>query len=133
MKSRSRFFTVAVLAFGFLAFAFWPVSASGQKKTQQETLAAFPEDVSGIFNNSCVGCHSDQSNSKAKLFMNLSEWDKLNTKRQVKTSKRINKEVVKGAMPPEGFLKKRPEAALTPSQVESISAWSKSIRSNPKN
>ena len=65
--------------------------------------------------------------------MNLSDWDKLKRKKQFKTGKRINKMVAKGAMPSEGFLKKRPEAALSQSQVESISAWSKSIRGNPKN
>jgi cytochrome c5 len=133
MKIRSNYFSVAILAFGFLVFVICPESAYSQKKTQQETLAAFPESVFGIFKNSCVACHSDQSNSKAKMFMNLSDWDKLKTKKQVKTGKRINKEVAKGAMPPEGFLKRHPEAALTQSQVESISVWSKSIISNPKN
>jgi cytochrome c5 len=133
MKNRSSFFSVTVLVFGFLAFVLCPDSAYSQKKTQQETLAAFPNSVSGIFKNSCVGCHSDQSNSKAKMFLNLSEWDKLKMKKQVKIGKKMNKEVANGTMPPEGFLKKRPEAALTPDQIKSISVWSKSIRSNAKN
>lgn len=133
MKDVTRIFTFTVIAPVFLAFVLLPVEAYSQKKTQQETLASFPESVSGIFKNSCIGCHSDQSNSKAKIFMNLSEWDKQKTKKQVKTGKRIVKMVGKGAMPPDGFLKRRPEAALTPAQVESISAWSKSIRSSTKN
>jgi len=132
MKNVTRISALTVLSFVFLLLLLLPADAFSQKKTQQETLAAFPESVSGIFKNSCVGCHSDQSNSKAKIFMNLSDWDKLKTKKQVKTGKRINKEVAKGAMPPEGFLKKHPEAALTPSQVESVSAWSQSIRSSSK-
>ena len=133
MKNVARISALTVLSFFFLLLLLLPVEAFSQKKTQQETLAAFPETVSSIFKNSCVACHSDQSNSKAKIFMNLSDWDKLKTKKQFKTGKRINKMVAKGAMPSEGFLKKRPEAALSQSQVESISAWSKSIRSNPKN
>jgi cytochrome c5 len=132
MKKVVRISALTVLSSVFLLSLLLPAEAFCQKKTQQETLAAFPETVSSIFKNSCVACHSDQSNSKAKIFMNLSDWDKLKTKKQVKTVKKINKEVAKGAMPPEGFLKKRPEAALTQSQVESISEWSKSMRSNPK-
>ena len=133
MKNVARTSTLTILSFFFLLLLLLPAEAFSQKKTQQETLAAFPETVSSIFKNSCVACHSDQSNSKAKIFMNLSEWDKLKPKKQMKTSKKISKEVSKGAMPPAGFLKKRPEAALTQSQIESISDWSKSIRSNPKN
>jgi cytochrome c5 len=133
MKNVARISALKILYFFFLLLLLLPAEAFSQKITQQETLAAFPESVSGIFKNSCVACHSDQSNSKSKIFMNLSDWDKLKTKKQVKTGKRINKEVAKGAMPPEGFLKKHPEAVLSQSQVESISAWSKSIRSNPKN
>lgn len=133
MKNVTRLSALTVLFSALLLILLLPAEGFSQKKTQQETLATFPESVSGIFKNSCVGCHSDQSNSKAKIFMNLSDWDMLNTKKQVKTGKRINKEVAKGTMPPEGFLKKHPQAALAQSQVESISVWSKSIRSNPKN
>lgn len=60
--------------------------------------------------------------------MNLSEWDQLKPKKQMKTSKKINKKVSKEAMPPSGFLEKHPEAALTALQKESISAWAQSLQ-----
>ncbi len=128
MKNFTRIPAFSIVVLVFIAFIVLPVSAYSQKKTKEETLAAFPESVSGIFSNSCVGCHSDQSNSKAKIFMNLSDWDKLKTKKQVKAGKSINKHVTNGSMPPEGFLKRRPEAALTPEQIASISEWSKAIK-----
>lgn len=130
MKNFVRVFSVAVVVSVFMAFILLPASAYSQKKTQQETLASFPESVSGIFKNSCVGCHSDQSNGKSKIFMNLSNWDKLNAKKQAKTGKKINKQITKGNMPPAGFLEKRPEAALTSAQKNSIAEWSKSIKKN---
>ncbi len=128
MKNFIRVFSVAIVVSVFMAFILLPLSAYSQKKTQQETLAAFPESVSEIFKNSCVSCHSDQGNGKAKIFMNLSNWDKLNAKKQAKTGKKINKQISKGNMPPAGFLEKRPQAALTAAQKSSISEWSKSIK-----
>lgn len=128
MKNLNRFFSLALVAIALLAFLAVPVSAYSQKKTKQETLALFPDNVSPIFNSSCIGCHSDQSNGKAKDFLNFSEWDKLNAKDQAKTAKQIRKVVAKGAMPPAGFLEKKPEAALSAAQVASISAWSKTVK-----
>lgn len=130
MKNLNRIFFVAVIFSTLTAFSLIPVHAYSQKKTQQETLSAFSDPVSGIFRSSCVGCHSDQSNSKAKTFLNLSEWDKLSSKKQVKTAKSISKIINKGAMPPEGFLKRKPEAALTAEQVKSVGSWAHSIRKN---
>ncbi|MFY9153122.1 MAG: heme-binding domain-containing protein [Prolixibacteraceae bacterium] len=130
MKNLNRVSFLVVIASAFLVFTLIPTDGFSQKKTQQETLAVFPDQVSGIFKNSCVGCHSDESRGKGKIFMNFSEWDKLNLKKQVKTGKRIAKWVNKGAMPPAGFLEKRPEAALTPEQIKSINIWAHSVMKN---
>jgi len=128
MKNFTRVLSLTFVVSVFMAFTLMPVNAFSQKKTEQQTLAAVPDKVSGIFKNSCVGCHSDQSNGKAKIFMNLSNWDKLSAKKQAKEGKQINKQVAKGSMPPEGFLKKRPEAALTVDQKSTIAEWSKTIK-----
>lgn len=130
MKNVSRISALIVLSSVFLLLLLLPSEAFSQKKTQQETLGAFPEAVSSIFKNSCVACHSDQSNSKAKIFMNLSEWDKFKPKKQIKTSRKISKEVSKGAMPPSGFLNKHPEAAPTPEQIKTLVSWSNSLKKN---
>lgn len=128
MQNSNRFFTVPILASLFLSYVLFPVEAYSQKKTEEQTLAAFPKSVSGIFGNSCVACHSDQSASKAKMFMNLSDWDKFSSKKQIKKSKQICKKVEKGAMPPSGFLEKHPDAAVTSAQKASLVSWSKSLQ-----
>ena len=129
MKNMIKVFTVSVLASVFLCFVLVPNKAFGQKKTQEETLAIFPNNISDIFSNSCVHCHSDQSTSSAKLMMNLSHWDNFNLKKQAKKGKQIEKKVSTGAMPPSGYLKKYSDATLTPKQIESISSWSSSLKS----
>lgn len=132
MKNLNRLSVLAVIASAFVVFTILPVDAFSQKKTPEQTVALFSDPMAGIFKNSCVGCHSDQSRGKAKEFMNLSEWDKLNLKKQVKTGKHIAKQVNKGLMPPAGFLEKVPNAALTADQKMEINSWAKSIRKNGK-
>jgi cytochrome c5 len=130
MKNAVRFPVNTVLAIVFIIFLLIPSNAYSQKKTQEQTLAAFPEKISAIFSTSCVYCHSDQSSSSAKMFMNLSDWDKMKAKKQAKKGKQINKKVSKGAMPPKGFQEKHPDAVLTAEQKKTISAW---VRAMPKN
>jgi hypothetical protein len=68
-------------------------------------------------------------NSKAKIFMYLSEWDKLNhPKQQIKAGKRINKKKSKRAMPPSGFLNIHPEGILIAEQIKSLSSGSNSLK-----
>jgi cytochrome c5 len=128
MKNQNRYLSLLLAVTALLAFLAVPVSSYSQKKTRQETLALFPDNVSPVFNSSCIGCHSDQSNGKAKTFLNFSEWDKLNAKDRAKTAKQIRKVVTKGTMPPAGFLEKKPDAALSAVQVACISAWSKTVK-----
>ena len=129
MKNAARFLTTTLLSVVFLSFLLIPSNAFSQKKTQEQTLEAFPKNISAIFSTSCVYCHSDQSTSKAKMFMNLSDWDKMKPKKHVKKGKQIEKKVSKGAMPPKGFLEKHPDAALTPEQIIIIKNWVNSLRS----
>lgn len=131
MKNLSRLSALVVIATAFV-FSCFPVDAFSQKKTPEETVALFSDPMAGILKNSCVGCHSDQSRGKAKEFLNLSEWGKMNIKQQVKTGKYIAKQVNKGLMPPAGFLEKVPNAALTADQKMEINGWAKSIRKNGK-
>jgi len=127
MNNAARLLTGTILSFVFLSFLLIPTNAYCQKKTQEETLKAFPENISAIFSTSCVYCHSDQSSSSAKMLMNLSNWENMKAKKQAKKGKQINKKVSKGAMPPKGFMEKHPKAALTAEQKKSMSDWVQSL------
>jgi cytochrome c5 len=130
MKNLNRMYTYAIVASFFAVFSMIPVDAFSQKKSPDETAALFSDPVAGILKNSCVGCHSDQSKGKAKMFLNLSSWDKLSAKQKVKEGKHIAKQVNKGSMPPAGFLEKVPNAALSADQKKELTFWAKSIRKN---
>jgi len=129
MKNISFRVFVAILS---MAFNFMSIGAFSQSKTKEQTLSAFPDSMATIFKQSCVGCHHDQSKSKAKEFMNLSEWDRLNSKKQAKTARQINKQVAKGHMPPPESVEKYPEEALSAQQKQTIKAWSKAVKKEKK-
>jgi cytochrome c5 len=128
MRNVIRIPGVILIILSFVVFNLIPNSADAQSKTKEQTLAAFPDSIATIFKQSCVGCHHDQSKGKAKEFMNLSEWEQLNGKKQSKTARQINKQVVKGHMPPHDAIEKFPQMALTPEQKHTIMAWSKAVR-----
>jgi len=128
MKNGNRLLTFSIMAFVLMAFSVIPTNGFGQGKSKEETLALFPQPVSGVFGSSCVGCHNDQSKGKAKEFMNFSSWDKLTAKDQKKTSKEIAKVVRKGIMPPADMVEKYPQAALKPEQVQTIKEWASAVK-----
>ena len=133
MKNINYQFLIVLISVCFLIISTLDNDAFGQSKSKEQTLAAFPDSMATIFNQSCVGCHYDQSTSKAKEFMNLSEWDQLNARKQAKTARQINKQVAKGHMPPPESVEKYPEEALSAVQKQTIKAWSKEIRKNKSN
>ena len=128
MNKLNRLYFIAVILSAMVLFSFSPTKGYGQGKTKEETLAQFPQPVSGIFGNSCVGCHNDQSKGKSKEFLNLSDWDKLTAKAKKKTSKDISKMVRKNLMPPADVVEKYPQAALKPEQAQTIRDWAYTVK-----
>ena len=128
MKNLNRLFFVVVIFSALVVFSFSPAKVYGQGKTKEETLAQFPQPVSGIFGNSCVGCHNDQSKGKSKEFLNLSDWNKLTAKDKKKTSKHISKMVRKNLMPPADAVEKYPQIALKPEQAQTIRDWASAVK-----
>jgi len=123
----------SISGFAFFAlvmglFTLVSTDATAQNKTKEETLALYPEKVSGVFANSCVGCHNDNSQGKAKEFMNFSSWDKLTAKEQVKTTKEIAKVIRKGIMPPDDIVEKYPQAAVSAENAAIIKDWASSVK-----
>lgn len=128
MKNSGR---ISLLGFGLFVLTIFVFSPSGlyaQNKDQAQTLAQFPDNVSGIFKNSCVGCHNDNGRGKAKELLNLSDWDKMSHKNQVKTGKLINKVIAKGTMPPPDMVSRRPELGLNADQKKEVASWTKGLK-----
>lgn len=128
MKTSKAIWPFACTALFAAAFLFSPSLSVAQNKDQAQTVAQFPEPVSGIFKNSCVGCHNDNGRGKAKELLNLSSWDKLSHKQKAKTAKLINKVIANESMPPADMVKRRPELALNAEQKSQVTTWAKEVK-----
>ncbi|MCK4751634.1 MAG: heme-binding domain-containing protein, partial [Bacteroidales bacterium] len=85
-----------------------------------------PEDVKKILSNSCYACHSTGAKAEnAVKALNFRKWNDYKTTKKIGLLNNISEVVEEGAMPPEKFLKKYPEKALSGEDKEIILEWTK--------
>ncbi len=83
-----------------------------------------PDDVQAIIDNSCYGCHNNDSRSdKSKNKLNFDNMPTMKTSKQVSKLMKISKVVRKGKMPVEKFIAKYPDKALSKDQTETLASW----------
>jgi len=85
-----------------------------------------PGNVQIIIDKSCMMCHNSESkNTKAKLKLNFDDFTngKYSTGKMIGKLRGIVKELDKKAMPPEKFLAKHPEKALTSAESKTLVDW----------
>jgi len=85
-----------------------------------------PEDVKEILSNSCYGCHTTGAMAEnAVKALNFRKWNDLKATKKVGLLNNISEVLEEGAMPPEKFLKKYPEKALSGEDKAKILEWTK--------
>ena len=83
-----------------------------------------PDDVQVIIDNSCYGCHNlESSSTKAKTKLNFDKLPNMKTGKLVGKLGKISKTLKKGNMPPEKFLAKYPDKALSKEETEKLISW----------
>lgn len=119
-----QFLTVALLVAGFaLTSAF--ISANTYKP-QGDTASAFviPEEVNEILQNKCFDCHNvEAEGEKAKEKLLLDELADLKKSKQISKLDAIAEVCENKDMPPEKFLAKYPNQALTDDEAKLILDW----------
>ena len=115
--------TVVAVGFFFMNFTFQTEENSNlDKKTNFE----IPEDIQGIIDNSCYGCHhTDSKNEKGKKKLDFDKLTDLKTYKLVGKLADISDVVVEGDMPPEKAVKKYPELKLSDEDKATLSNWAK--------
>ena len=102
-----------ILLFVFQSFLFNP-AASPQ----------VPVDVKDILKTSCYDCHSNEaSNKKAIDALNFDQWDGYKKTKQISKLEAICEVVKEGKMPPEKYLDKNPDVALSDEQKKIVCIW----------
>jgi len=83
-----------------------------------------PTDVQATIDNSCYGCHNSESKStKGKAKLNFDKLPTMKTSKQVGKLMKISKVVTNDKMPPEKFLAKYPDHALTEDDAKKLVSW----------
>lgn len=89
-----------------------------------EDSLVIPENINNILDKSCFGCHNTESNNdKAKEKFLIDKLSELSKVKMVAKLDKINEMVEKNEMPPEKFLAKYPDKALTPDEAKALREW----------
>jgi len=108
-----------------------PASAQSDWK-DADVNKSIPDDVKEVFEKSCVNCHLESGNFKAKLHFNLSKWEKFSSVKQAKKAEDVLYQVTKEKMPPEKFRISHPKSAPTNHEIKIISKWAEALQDNKK-
>jgi mono/diheme cytochrome c family protein len=103
-----------------------PVKAQGVQK-EAEKSKPVPAAVTAILEKSCIGCHSVDGSSLAKMHLNFTMWREYSAEELASTGQDIAKILTKGKMPPKKFLKKYPEAKLTEAEKTTLIKWAEAL------
>jgi hypothetical protein len=117
MKIRSWSILPVALIFPATLFLSW-------KDLQKSS--EIPDHVLTILNSKCVGCHStDSRNEDAKKKVDFKKWDELSVVKKVGTLADIKDVLEKGKMPPDKFLNRFPEKAVSPVEKDTLIEWTR--------
>lgn len=97
-----------------------------EKPESKEIPMKMPENVKAVVDNSCFGCHNtDSRNDDAKKELDFKTMHQLSDIKKLGILKDIGEVIEENEMPPEKFLKKRPEKELTDEQKQILIDWVK--------
>ena len=99
-----------------------PMNAQDVQK-EAGTSKPVPAAVTAILEKSCIGCHSEDGSSLAKMHFNFTKWNEYSAEELQSIGQDMVKIVNKGKMPPKKFLKNNPEAKLTDEEKKAITNW----------
>jgi len=97
-----------------------------EKPEPKEIAMTMPENVKAVVDNSCFGCHNtDSRNDDAKKELDFKTMHLLSDIKKLGALKDIGDVIEENEMPPEKFLERRPEKALTDEQKQILIDWVK--------
>lgn len=112
-----------VAAFLLMLTAFQPTQTTEANFLPGDDFS-IPDDVSAILDKSCFGCHNvDAKSDKSKDKLMIDKLGKLSKAKLVGKLGEISEVVEKNEMPPEKFLAKYPDKALTEDEAKVLKDW----------
>ena len=121
-----RISTVVIL--GFVTMSFVNNDSSELTKIGNNGIVEMPANVKEIIDNKCYGCHNSESkNKKGKKKLSFDTMNELSVYKQIGKYEGIHEVITEGEMPPEKFLAKYPNKALTAGEKKLLLEWANSV------
>jgi hypothetical protein len=115
-----------------IGFAFVLLTSFGEYDSESSAASVpqekftIPEGINSILDNKCFGCHNTEStNDKAKEKLLIDQLPELSKAKLVAKLDGIAETVGKNEMPPEKFLAKYPDKALSSDESKQLKDWAK--------
>jgi hypothetical protein len=117
-------FLITIIVAGFAFFSFIQKPSENVQAASQDEAFKIPADVQKVLDNSCTGCHSDESsNFKAKMKWKVEDLSTMKTYKLAGKLSDMVKEIDKGKMPPSKFVEKYPEHNLSAEDKNLLVNW----------
>lgn len=118
-------FVIPVIALVFLLITGFQAEKSNPNvSANPEVNLTYPEDIQKIIDKSCFECHNvDAQNDKSKKKLMWDKLPELSKAKIVATLTDIADVLGKNEMPPEKFLEKFPDKALTEDEAKKLKEW----------
>lgn len=111
--------TFAVFVSGILA-----TGTSVASENNTGSVKEYPAGIKTIIDKSCYGCHSTESkNDKGKEKLDFDQLSTLPATKQIAAYKHIAETLEEQEMPPQKFLERFPDKALSTEESEALKAW----------
>lgn len=102
------------------------ITTANGKVNPDEKPIQMPENVKEVIQNSCYGCHNNDSrNEDAREELNFDVLNDLSKVKQLGALKHIREVLEENEMPPKKFLERKPDKALTEEQKQLLIDWVK--------
>lgn len=133
-----------VVLTGFVVAQFFQPEKNYSERTKQHILEAenVPGHIETMLTNSCLDCHSNQTNYlwyhevapvswfinnhivEGKEHLNLSHWEQQDVFDKIGTLEEMVEEVEKGEMPLKEYVWLHPKAKLSDDEIAQLKEWS---------
>lgn len=124
MKKTGTIIWLPLVVVFFISTAFVSFQTTPVQNLNPEEGFAIPEDVNQIFEKSCFGCHNvEASSDKAKKKLLIDQLGDLSKSKLVGKLGNIYEALEEKEMPPEKFLAKYPDKALTDDETKRLMEW----------
>ena len=124
MKKIKTIIWIPLVVVFFISTAFVSFKSATIPNSNPEEGFAIPEDVNLIFEKSCFGCHNmEASSDKAKKKLLIDQLGDLSKSKLVGKLGAIEEALEEKEMPPEKFLAKYPDKALTDNETKRLIEW----------